>query len=94
MTSFWKKALLGVALIVPIAMAPLALQAQDGRTYHDKAHHDDHQWNGQEDKAYGVWVKDNHRKNHEFSTLSASSQQSYWNWRHQHSDAQLTREIK
>ncbi len=48
------------ALMVPIAMAPMALQAADHktvRTYHDKQHNDDHQWNSQEDRAWG-WRHD------------------------------------
>jgi hypothetical protein len=45
MPRFLNAALLGAALIIPVAMAPTALRAQDNkaRTYHDKEHNDDHQ---------------------------------------------------
>jgi hypothetical protein len=104
MFRFLNAALLGAALIIaPIAMAPTALRAEDqknakdqknARTYHDKAHNDDHQWNGQEDKAYGMWVKENHRKSTSFAKLKENDQQAYWGWRHEHSDALLNITIR
>ena len=97
MSQFWNVALLGAALMVPIAMTPTALQAQDqkaARTYHDKQHNDDHAWNGQENKAYRIYAKQNHRKNGDFAKLKDEDQQSYWGWRHEHSDALLKIKIK
>jgi hypothetical protein len=94
---FWNAALLSAALMAPIAMAPRALRADDqkaARTYHDKQHNDDHGWNGQEDKAYRIYAKQNHRKYSDFSKLKDDDQQAYWNWRHEHSDALLKIEIK
>ena len=97
MPRFWNTALLGLALIVPMAVAPIALRAEDaktGRTYHDKQNNDDHQWNSREDQAYQVYVKENHRKSTDFSKLKSSDQQAYWGWRHQHSDALLKIDIR
>jgi hypothetical protein len=97
MSRFWNLALLSAALMAPIAMTPTAMRAQDQRatrTYHDKQHNDDHAWNGQEDKAYSIYAKQNHRRNTEFSRLKENDQQNYWNWRHEHSDALLKIEIK
>jgi hypothetical protein len=97
MSRFWSAALLSAALMAPITMAPKALRAQDqksARTYHDAQHNDDHAWNGQEDKAYRIYAKQNHRKTSDFSKLKADDQQNYWNWRHDHSDALLKIEIK
>jgi hypothetical protein len=97
MNRFWNAALLCAALTVPIAMAPTALLADDQKAaqkYHDKQNNDDHEWNKREDKAYRVYVKQNHHKYAEFSTLKEDDQQNYWNWRHQHSDALLKIDIK
>jgi hypothetical protein len=96
MSCFWSTAIISAALMAPIAMAPTALRAEDqkARTYHDKQHNDDHAWNGQEDKAYGAYAKENHRKAGDFSKLKEADQQNYWNWRHEHSDAVLKIEIK
>jgi hypothetical protein len=95
MSHFWKTALLGAALIIPVAIAPTALRADDkARTYHDKEHNDDHQWNGQEDKAYRLYAKENHRKYSNFAKLKVNDQQAYWGWRHEHSDAVLKIDIR
>ena len=70
MSHFWSTALLSTALMAPIAMAPTALRAEGqkaARSYHDKQHNDDHAWNGQEDKAYRIYAKPNHRKYSDFS---------------------------
>jgi len=97
MPRFWNAAILCAALMTPIAIAPTVLRAADdknARTYHDKQHNDDHQWNGQEDKAYRMWATENHRKYSDFSKLKDSDQQAYWGWRHQHSDALLKIDIR
>ena len=90
-------ALLGAALTIPVAMAPTALRAQDNkgaRSYHDKQHNDDHEWNDHEDRAYRMYAKQNHRKYRTFSTLNENDQQAYWGWRHDHSDALLKIDIR
>ena len=97
MTRFWNAALLCAALVVPIAIAPTVLLADDhesSRKYHDKKHNDDHEWNNHEDQAYRMWGNENHRKYKEFSKLRSSDQQAYWGWRHEHSDALLKIEIR
>jgi hypothetical protein len=97
MPRFWNVALLSAALIAPIAIAPTRLQANDHktvRTYHDKQHNDDHEWNSHEDQAYRVWAKQNHRKYRDFSKLNHNNQQAYWGWRHDHSDALLRIDIR
>ncbi len=91
---FLKVSLLSGALMSPVLVTPTALQAQDHRTYHDKKHNDDHEWNDHEDKAYRIWVTENHRKYNDFAKIKVSDQQSYWGWRHEHSDALLKIDIR
>jgi len=93
MHRFLKTALLGAALLAPIALTPTVLRADD-RKYHDEKNNDDHVWNAHEDRAYRIWVKDNHRKYVDFAKLRAEDQQSYWAWRHEHSDALLKIDIR
>ena len=101
MPSFCNAALLGAALIVPLAMMPPALRAQDRqtttttvRTYHDTKNNDDHEWNGREDQAYRAYNTENHKKTVEFSKLKPRDQQAYWGWRHEHSDTLLKIDVK
>jgi hypothetical protein len=93
---FCSAALLGAALMAPLALAPLTLRAEDNkgaRSYHDKKNNDDHEWNNHEDQAYRMYAKENHRKYRDFSTLKENDQQAYWGWRHEHSDALLKIDI-
>jgi hypothetical protein len=69
-------------------------EQQNSRRYHDSRHNDDHEWNGHEDQAYRMWAQQNHRKYNDFDRLRARDQQSYWDWRHNHSDAQLKIELR
>ncbi len=96
MPRFLNAALLGAALMVPVAIAPTALRAADHKTvtYHDKDHNDDHQWNSHEDKAYRAYAKENHRKYVTFTKLNENDQQAYWGWRHEHSDTLLKINIR
>jgi hypothetical protein len=86
---FCNAALLSAALIIPVALTPLSLRAEAAKTYHDKEHNDDHQWNSHEDQAYKMYAKENHRKATNFAKLNDNDQQAYWGWRHEHSDALL-----
>src|SRR5271154_6820404 len=85
--------LLAAALMTPVAMTTGTLLADD-RSYHDKGHNDDHAWNAHEDKAYRIWVKENHRKYTDFAKLREEDRESYWAWRHEHSDAVLKIDIR
>ena len=91
---FCNAALLGAALIIPVALTPTSLRAEGPKTYHDKAHNDDHQWNNHEDQAYKMYAKENHRKASNFARLNENDQQAYWGWRHDHSDAVLKINIR
>jgi hypothetical protein len=95
MHRFLNAALLSVALIVPLAMAPSALRADDDRhddhdrVYHDRDHDDDHHWDNREDRAYRIWVRENHRRYETFERLREEDRRAYWGWRHEHPDAVL-----
>jgi len=88
MHRFLKVALLGAALIASVPIVPTALKAADDhpKRYHDKEHHDDHEWNDREDRAYRKWLEEKHRTQREFAKLKAKEQREYWKWRHEHPD--------
>ena len=88
MLRYLQVALLGTALMAPVAIVPAALNAADDqpRRYHDKEHKDDHEWNDREDRAYQKWLEEKHHAKHEFAKLKAKEQREYWKWRHEHPD--------
>jgi len=79
--------LLGAALI-----APLAVNADDhDRRYYDRDHRDYHEWNSREDRAYRVYLGEQHRSYREFSRETRYRRAHYFRWRHRHPDSTLFR---
>ena len=103
LTRFCSVGLLGATLMIPVALSPTALRAQDERRenerreqrrYHDAKHNDDHEWNEHENQAYRMWVQERHRKYEDFDKLKERDRDTYWDWRHNHSDAVLKLDIR
>jgi Ni/Co efflux regulator RcnB len=106
LTRCYSIGLLSATLLAPVAILPGAALAQDdhrneqrreaenARRYQDARHHDEHEWNEHEDRAFRMWFTERHRKYNDFDRLSRREQEAYWDWRHNHSDAQLKIEIR
>ena len=92
MKTFTQRFLLGAALLAPVTMTPV-MWAQEHKMYHDNARNEDHEWNNHEDKAYRMWVKEQHRKYKDFGKLKREEQERYWAWRREHNDAVLKIDI-
>lgn len=90
---FLNATILSATLLAPVAVTTPALRADDHKSYHDRERNEDHEWNAHEDKAYRIWVKENHRKYRDFGKLKEEERQDYWHWRHEHSDALLKIDI-
>ena len=80
--------LLASVLAVPISImaAAKAQSASIQVRVYDKSHKDYHNWDDHENRAWGTYLSDNHRKSHEFSKANKKEQSEYWNWRHRHPD--------
>ena len=85
--------LLGIALI-----APVALRAEDEKTtttttttttkrYYDTTEKDYHVWSPGEDRAYRVYLGEQHRDYVEFPKVKVVEQREYFKWRHGHPDS-------
>ena len=95
MRRFLLSTIFSAALAGPLVVAPAAVLADDhDRVYRDRDHNDEHHWDNHEDRAYRMWVKENHRKYRDFRRLRESDQAAYWRWRHEHSDAVLHIDIR
>jgi hypothetical protein len=78
---------LTAALAAPVSMiaAPVPQDGVQVRVY-DRDHKDYHNWDDHERHAWGVFLTDNHRKDHEYAHANRKEQSEYWNWRHSHPD--------
>jgi hypothetical protein len=100
LTRFYSIGLLSATLLAPVtilqgtALAQDDHRAENARRYQDAKHHDEHAWNDHEDRAYRIWLQERHRKYNDFDRLNARDQEAYWDWRHNHSDAQLKIDIR
>jgi hypothetical protein len=89
-TKFVASLFLTGALGAPVVtLGGPATQDQDNhdrdRVY-DREHKDYHQWDDHEKNAWGRFLAEKHRKEHEFAKASRKEQDEYWNWRHSHPD--------
>jgi hypothetical protein len=83
---------LSVFLLSACLFIPVALKADDhhnDKRYYDKNNRDYHTWNNQEDRAYRVYLGEQHRNYSEFRREKPVRQQEYFNWRHEHPDSTL-----
>jgi hypothetical protein len=78
--------ILAAAFVVPLAATAAPQDAKIQIRFFDRNHKDYHNWDDHEDRAWGIYLNDNHRKSEEFSKASKRRQSQYWNWRHSHPD--------
>jgi hypothetical protein len=80
--------LLTAALAAPVATmaAPIPQEASVQVRVYDKNHKDYHNWDDNENRAWGQFLSDNHRDHHEYAKSNKKEQAQYWDWRHAHPD--------
>jgi hypothetical protein len=78
MSRFFTTALLSVCLLAPAT----AIYAQD----HDRDHAT-HQWSASEDPYWHQYLKEHHKKDHDWSKANKREREEYWKWRDAHPDA-------
>jgi hypothetical protein len=84
---------LTAAFVVPVAMmaAPAPQRASVQLRVYDSSHKDYHNWDDNENRAWGQYLTDNNRKPHEYRKAKKSEQTQYWNYRHDQSDGNRAR---
>jgi hypothetical protein len=80
---------LAAALVAPtVTLAtPRPQDASVQVRVYDPGHKDYHNWDDREDKAYRRYLTEQKISYRDYKKLSASRQRAYWNWRHDHPDA-------
>ncbi len=77
---------LTAAIAAPISLFASPQDAGVQVRVYDKNHKDYHNWDDNENRAWGVYLTENHKNHHEYSKASKKEQGQYWNWRHAHPD--------
>lgn len=71
---------------IAVTITPATLRADD-HYYEDREHHDRHEWNDAEARAWRHWlVEERHMRYHDWSHATARERRDYWRWRHEHKD--------
>lgn len=82
MSRFLGVAVLGFCLMTSVAV----ISAQ--KSYADQTDMQKHQWSDQEDPHWRDYLKEHHKKYHDWKKASKREQKDYWKWRDAHPDAQ------
>jgi hypothetical protein len=87
---FFNSLVLTAALAAPTAInaagpRPSPPQEVQVRVY-DRDHHDYHNWDGNEDRSYRLYLNERHREYRPYAEIKVKDQRSYWTWRHEHPD--------
>jgi len=79
---------LAAAFAAPMSLiaAPVPQEAGVQIRVYDRQHRDYHNWDENENRAWGQYLAENHREAHEYSRANRREQTRYWNWRHTHPD--------
>jgi hypothetical protein len=79
---------LTAALAAPVSVMGAGIPQEAGvqvRVY-DRDHKDYHNWDDNENRAWGTYLTENHKDSHDYSKSNKKEQSRYWNWRHAHPD--------
>jgi hypothetical protein len=79
---------LTAALAAPVSVMarPIPQEANVQVRVYDRNHKDYHNWDDNENRAWGQYLTENHKNSREFSKSNRKEQSHYWNWRHAHPD--------
>jgi hypothetical protein len=77
---------LAAAIAAP-ALVVVEAKAQEVQVrIYDRDHHDYHNWDAREDRAYRHYLVEHHRTYVEYSKQHHRVQRDYWNYRHTYPD--------
>jgi hypothetical protein len=77
---------LTATLVAPVVIMAAPQEANVQVRFYDKQHKDYHNWDDNENRSWGVFLTQNHKRSHEFSRANKREQSDYWKWRHNHPD--------
>ena len=75
------KKILGVAVLGFGLLAPTAVTLTAAREHRDEVRHE---WNDGERDYWARYLKEHHRKDHDWEHASKKERNDYWKWRDSH----------
>jgi hypothetical protein len=78
-------------LLIVLALGGTATACTATLRVYDEPNRDYHRWDGREERAYRVYLGEQHREYREFGRLERRDQDEYWAWRHRHPEADRDR---
>ncbi len=83
-----KKAIGSLALSAFLLSPVTILRAQDDHHDRDHEQHEQvkHEWNDGENPTWHQYLKEHHKRDHDWDKANKREQASYWKWRDQHRD--------
>jgi hypothetical protein len=78
-------------LLLVLALGGTGTACTASLRVYDEPHGDYHRWDRREERAYRVYLGEQHREYREFGRLERRDQDEYWGWRHSHPDADRDR---
>ena len=75
--------LLTAAMVAPLGAALVVAQPASAAAQEDRDHR---KWDEHEQAAWGRFLAEKHRKDHDYAKSKKKEQEEYWAWRHDHPD--------
>ena len=86
--------LAGAALVGPVVVNAEEHHEKREKRYHDRDGRDYHRWNDHEDRAYRVYLGEQHREYLDFGRVREPQRREYFRWRHTHPDGVLRLDVR
>ncbi len=77
---------LTAALMAPVSVVAAPKPQSASVQVFDKDHNDYHNWDDNENQAWGRFEVENKAKPREYKKANKKEQSQYWNWRHDNPD--------
>ena len=84
----------GTALVGPPVVNAEDHNVRHERRFYDRDGRDYHSWNDHEDRAYRMYLGEQHREYLDFGRVREPQRREYFRWRHDHPDSVLRLDVR
>ena len=83
-----------LTLSLGVTVPAVKAQYRDGvrvQRYYDRDARDYHEWNGNEERAYRYYLRQQRLRERDWRRMNRRQQMEYWRWRHSNPDSVIFR---